>query len=81
MPGDDSCLSLRAPARETVFRPFPLASPSGPLYIERMFLLRSCINQSINSLSLSLSPIFQQIGVRSVLMLYEMRKRKAYRFL
>jgi len=46
MSGDDSSLSLRAPARETVFRPFPLASPSGALYIERMFFLRRCINQS-----------------------------------
>jgi len=43
MSGDDSSLSLRAPARETVFRPFPLASPSGALYIERMFFLRRCI--------------------------------------
>jgi len=40
---DDSSLSLRAPARETVFRPFLLASPSGALYIERMFFLRRCI--------------------------------------
>ena len=50
--GDDSRPSLRAPARETVFRPLPLASPSGPLYIERMFLLRSCINQSVHYLHL-----------------------------
>jgi len=52
MSGDDSRPSLRAPAQETVFRPFPLASPSGPLYIERMFLLRLCINQSIHYLRL-----------------------------
>jgi len=52
MSGDDSRPSLRAPAQETVFRPFPLASPSGPLYIERMFLLRLCINQSIRYLRL-----------------------------
>jgi len=52
MSGDDSRPSLRAPAQETVFRPFPLASPSGPLYLERMFLLRLCINQSIHHLRL-----------------------------
>jgi len=52
MSGDDSRPSLRAPAQEAVFRPFPLASPSGPLYIERMFLLRLCINQSIRYLRL-----------------------------
>jgi len=52
MSGDDSSLSLRAPVRETVFRPFPLASPSGALYIERMFLLRLCINQPIHYLRL-----------------------------
>ena len=52
MSGDDSSLSLRAAARETVFRPFPLASPSGALYIERMFFLRRCINQSIHYLRL-----------------------------
>jgi len=52
MSGDDSRPSRRAPAQETVFRPFPLASPSGPLYIERMFLLRLCINQSIRYLRL-----------------------------
>ena len=52
MSGDDSSLSLRAPVRETVFRPFPLASPSGVLYIERMFLLRLCINQPIHYLRL-----------------------------
>jgi len=52
MSGDDSRPGLRAPARETVFRPFPLASPSGPLYIERMFLLQLCINQSIYCLHL-----------------------------
>jgi len=52
MSGDDSRPSLRAPARETIFRPFPLASPSGPLYIERMFLLRLCINQSVQYLRL-----------------------------
>jgi len=52
MSGDDSSLSLRAPARETVFRPFPLASPSGVLYIERMFFLRRCINQSVHYLRL-----------------------------
>jgi len=45
MSGDDSRPSLRAPAQETVFRPFPLACPSGTLYRERMFLLRLCINQ------------------------------------
>ena len=50
--GDDSCPSLRAPARETAFRPFPLASPSGPLYIERMFPLRRSINQLIHCLHL-----------------------------
>jgi len=52
MSGDDSSLSLRAPARETVFRPFPLASPSGALYIERMFFLRRCINKSVHYLRL-----------------------------
>jgi len=52
MSGDDSGPSLRAPAQETVFRPFPMASPSGPLYIERMFLLLLCINQSIHYLRL-----------------------------
>jgi len=52
MSGDDSSLSLRAPARETVFRPFPLASSSGALYIERMFFLRPCINQSVHYLRL-----------------------------
>jgi len=50
--GDDSSLSHRAPARETVFRPFTLASPSGVLYIERMFFLRRCINQPIHYLRL-----------------------------
>jgi len=55
MSGDDSSLSLRAPVRETVFRPFPLASPSGALYIERMFLLRLCINQPIHYLRLDRS--------------------------
>jgi len=50
MSGDDSSLSLRAPARETVFRPFPLASPSGALYIERKFFLRRCIDQSVHYL-------------------------------
>ena len=43
---------FRAPARGTVFCLYPLASPSGPLYIEREFLLRSCINQSIHHLHL-----------------------------
>jgi len=52
MSGDDSSLSHRAPAQETVFRPFPLASPSGALYIERMFFLRPCINQSVHYLRL-----------------------------
>ena len=52
MSGDDSSLNLRAPAWETVFRPFPLASPSGALYIERMFFLRRCINQSVHYLRL-----------------------------
>ena len=52
MSGDNSSLSLRAPAQETVFRPFPLASPSGALYIERMIFLRPCINQSIHYLRL-----------------------------
>jgi len=52
MSGDDSSLSLRAPARETAFRPFPLASPSGALYIERMFFLRRCINKSVRYLRL-----------------------------
>jgi len=52
MSGDDSSLSLRAPARETVFRPFPLASSSGALYIERMFFRRRCINQSVHYLRL-----------------------------
>ena len=52
MSGDDSSLSLRAPVRETVFRPFPLASPSGALYIERMFFLQRCINQPIHYLRL-----------------------------
>ena len=52
MSGYDSSLSLRALVRETVFRPFPLASPSGTLYIERMFLLRLCINQPIHYLRL-----------------------------
>jgi len=45
MSGDDSRPSLRAPAQETVFRPFPPARPSGPLYIERMFLDFVSINQ------------------------------------
>jgi len=77
MSGDDSRPSLRAPAQETVFRPFPLASPSGPLYIERMFLLRLCINQSVHYLrlyrslysnmvyrdsELSISPITGELG-------------------
>jgi len=52
MSRDDTSLSLRAPVRETVFHPFPLASPSGALYIERMFLLRLCINQPIHYLRL-----------------------------
>jgi len=52
MSGDDSSLSLRAPARETVFRPFPLASSSGALYIARMYFLRPCINQSVHYLRL-----------------------------
>jgi len=52
MSRDDSSLSLRAQVRETVFRPFPLASPSGALYIERMFFLRRCINQPIHYLRL-----------------------------
>jgi len=42
----------RAPAQGTVFRLYPLASPSGPLYIERVFLLRSCINQLVHDLHL-----------------------------
>ena len=42
----------RAPARGTVFCLYPLASPSGPLYIESVFLLRSCINQLIHYLHL-----------------------------
>jgi len=50
MSGDDGRPSLRALAQETVFSPFPLASPLGPLYIERMFLLRLCFNQSIHYL-------------------------------
>jgi len=54
MSGDDSSLSLRAPARETVFRPFPLASPSGALYIERMFFLRRCM-MSINQFTIFVS--------------------------
>ena len=52
MSGDDSSPTLRAPVRETVFRPFPLVSPSDALYIERMFLLRLCINQPIHYLRL-----------------------------
>jgi len=52
MSGDDSSPSIRALVRETVFRPFPLACPSGALYIERMFLLRLCINQPIHYLRL-----------------------------
>ena len=52
MSGDDSCLSLRAPDRKTIFRPSPLASPRGPSNIERMFCLRLCINQSIRCLHL-----------------------------
>jgi len=56
MSGDDSSLSLRAPARETVFRPFPSASPSGALYIERMFFLRPCIEVvSINQFTVFIS--------------------------
>ena len=43
---------FRAPARGTVFRLYPLASSSGPLYIERVFLLRNCINQLIHHLHL-----------------------------
>jgi len=61
MSGDDSSLSLRAPARETVFRPFPLASSSGALYIERMFFLRPCINQSVHYLRLYRS-LYSNIG-------------------
>jgi len=52
MSGDDSCPSLRAPAREAVFRPLPLASPSGPLYIERMFLFRVVL---INQITIFIS--------------------------
>ena len=52
MSGDDSRPSLRALAQETVFRSLPLASTSGPLYKERKFLLRLCINQSIRYLRL-----------------------------
>jgi len=37
--GDDSCPGLYAPAWKTVLPPFPLVSPSGPLNIDRMFLL------------------------------------------
>ena len=58
MSGDDSRPSLRAPAHETVFRYFPLASPPGPFYIERMFLLRLCINEPTLSSALSIH-IFQ----------------------
>jgi len=42
----------RAPVRGTVFRLYPLVSPSGPLYMERVFLLRSCISQLIYHLHL-----------------------------
>jgi len=42
----------RAPALGTVFRLYPLASPSGPFYIARVFLLLSCINQLIHHLHL-----------------------------
>jgi len=42
----------RAPARGTVFRLYPLASPSGPFYRERVFLLLTCINQLIHHLHL-----------------------------
>jgi len=52
MSGDYSSLSLQELARETVFHPFPLASPSGTLYIERIFFLRLCINKSIHYLRL-----------------------------
>jgi len=52
MSRDDSSLSLRAPVWETVFCPLPLARPSGALYIERIFLLRLCINQPIHYLHL-----------------------------
>jgi len=64
MSGDDSSLSLRVPVRETVFRPFPLASPSGTLYIERMFFLRRCINQPIHYLRLYRS-LYSNTGLRA----------------
>jgi len=57
MSGDDSSLRLRAPARETVFRPFPLASPSGTMYIERMFSFDvTSINQF--TIFVSIDPYF-----------------------
>ena len=64
MSGDDSSPSLRAPVPETVFRPFPLASPSSALYLERMFLLRLCTNQPIHYLRLLSIHIFQQASLQ-----------------
>jgi len=60
MSGDDTCPSPRAPARGTVFRPFPTGESPRPI-VYRENVLPSTMNQSINSLSSSLSiPIFQQ---------------------
>ena len=74
MSGDDSSLSLRAPVRETVFRPFPLATPSGALYIERMSFLRHCINQPIHYLRLYRSIYSNKRGsVQSVLTVWCIR--------
>jgi len=42
--GDDTRESIRVPARETVFRPFPVVSPSDPLYTEKMFVPRRYIS-------------------------------------
>jgi len=50
--GDDSCLSLPRTGSVESLLSLPLASLSGPLYIEIVFLLRSCMNQSIRYLRL-----------------------------
>jgi len=61
-PGDDSCLSLRALARESVFPSSHLGEPPRPVVCSES-VLPSSIYQSINSLSSYLSiPIFQQFN-------------------
>jgi len=49
---DDSCLSLPRTGSVESLLSLPMASLSGPLYIEIVFLLRSCMNQSIRYLRL-----------------------------